>query len=72
MINYLKNLIKSNTNESSKRFLSLYVVLFLVSYVVIRYTNSDNLVLVLIQLLSFVVGTLGIATYQQIKNKRNH
>jgi len=67
IVKYLKALIESDSKESSKRFLALYTVLCLVTYAVLRYTNKDNLSLVLAELLSFTVGTLGIAAWQKFK-----
>lgn len=67
IVKYLKALIESDSKESSKRFLALYTVLCLVTYAVLRYTNKDNLSLVLAELLSFTVGTLGIAAWQRFK-----
>ena len=69
VVKYLKALIDSNSKESSKRFLALYTMLFLVTFAVLKYTNSNNLVMVLAQLLSFVIAVLGVATWQKIKGK---
>lgn len=67
IIKYLRALIESDTKESSKRFLALYTVLCLVTYAVVRFTNKENIVLVLAELLSFAIGVLGITAWQKIK-----
>jgi len=69
IVKYLKALIESNSKESSKRFLALYTVLCLATYAVVGFTSKDNVVLVIAELLSFVVGVLGITAWQKIKNK---
>ena len=55
---YIKKLIRSNSPESSKRFLAIYTVLLLATYAVIRYTNSENLTTVLAELLGFVLALI--------------
>lgn len=68
---YIKKLIRSNSPESSKRFLAIYTVLLLATYAVIRYTNSENLTTVLAELLGFVLALMGIASYQNILKDKN-
>jgi len=68
---YIKKLIRSNSPESSKRFLAIYTVLFLATYAVIRYVNSENLTTVLAEVLGFVLALMGIASYQNILKDKN-
>ena len=69
MKSYFKKLIKSDSSESSKRFISLWVMT-LASIVVIKMViKSDGLLAVLGTLLGFITTLLGIATYQSVKNK---
>ena len=63
MINYLKKLIQSDSKESSKRFMALYAVLILMTYIVIRYTNIGNAVYMLGTLCSFVLTLAGVAAW---------
>lgn len=65
---YLKRLIEKHTNESSKRFIALTVTL-LVIYATLRYTTSENIVLVLGELLSFILVLMGVAVWENIKSK---
>tara|TARA_R110000822_G_scaffold290366_1_gene412417 strand:- start:110 stop:328 length:219 start_codon:yes stop_codon:yes gene_type:complete len=68
LIRYLKALIENDSKESSKRFLALYTVLCLATYAVVGFTNKENVVLVIAELLSFAIGVLGITAWQKIKN----
>ncbi|QCZ35064.1 hypothetical protein D8Z79_025830 (plasmid) [Escherichia fergusonii] len=54
-------MIKSDTQESSKRAIALFVTL-LIGIIVILYTNSENILLVLAELIAFVSTLLYIAT----------
>jgi len=68
---YIKKLIRSNSPESSKRFLAIYTVLLLATYAVIRYTNSENLTTVLAELLGFVLALMGIKKKKNILKDKN-
>ena len=68
---YIKKLIRSNSPESSKRFLAIYTVLFLATYAVIRYVNSEYLTTVLAKLLGLILALMGIASYQNILKDKN-
>jgi hypothetical protein len=67
-INYIRNLTLGKTRESSKRFLALYVGVILVGYIVFRFTNLDNVEIILGELFIFVLTLLGIATYENVKH----
>lgn len=68
LIRYIKKLIEKHSNESSKRFIAL-VVTCLVIYATIRYTTAENIVLVLVELLSFILVLLGVASWENLKSK---
>ena len=65
---YIKKLIGKKSNESSKRFISL-IITFLIVYSTLRYTNKDNIILVLGELLSFILVLMGVTVWESIKNK---
>lgn len=67
---YFRKLTESESRESSKRFLAVYVTLALVSYVVIAYTNDKNCEFILGELLSFVLVLMGVAVWQSVKNRQ--
>jgi|32_taG_2_1085360.scaffolds.fasta_scaffold02311_6 hypothetical protein len=66
---YLGSIVKSDSPDSSKRFLAL-LTFALVIYVVIRFTGSKNYVTVLEILLGFVCVMLGVAVWQDIRKTR--
>ena len=65
---YLKKLIERRSNESSKRFIALFISI-LVVYSTIRYTTRDNIVLILGELLGFILVLMGVAVWESIKRK---
>jgi hypothetical protein len=71
LINYLYSLTVSSTKESSKRFMSLFTLLPLVSYVVLMHTTDANAHIMLSQLLLFVAALAGVATYESVKKNKN-
>lgn len=62
---YINNIGKENTDESSKRALALYCVIILATYVVVRFTDKNNMEIVLAQLLSAAFGFLGITAFEK-------
>tara|TARA_R110000744_G_scaffold97622_2_gene188622 strand:+ start:2465 stop:2683 length:219 start_codon:yes stop_codon:yes gene_type:complete len=68
-IAYLRKLIESRSKESSKRFIAL-MIMPLVYYAVLRYTNEDNVHLILVELLGFILVLCGVAVYENIKRNR--
>ncbi len=68
---YFTNLTKAKTEESSKRFLALYVVIVIVSILTYKYTTSGNFTLVLAQVLGFAGLLLGIGSWQNVQDKKN-
>jgi hypothetical protein len=69
ILEYLGSIVKSDSSDSSKRFIALSTMLF-VFYAVIRYTAPDNYVTVLEILLGFVLILLGAAVWQDIRKTR--
>ncbi len=66
---FFKNLLSGESPTSHKRFLALFIGIVLISYIVIRFTNKDNLVSVLINLSAFVLALSGVSAWEKIKNK---
>lgn len=66
---YLGSIVKSDSSDSSKRFLAL-LAFALVIYIVIRFTHDSNYVTVLEILLGFVLVMLGAAVWQDIRKNR--
>lgn len=69
-LTYIANLTRVGTKESSKRFTALYIVLIIVTFLVFRYTNTDNYPLVLGELLGFATLLFGIGSFTN-ENKPN-
>lgn len=61
VLGYLDRLIQSDSRESSKRAIALFVTL-IIGIIVVLYTNPANLLLVLGELIFFVTSLLYIAT----------
>lgn len=68
-VEYLRRLTLSGNTESSKRFISMYVTIVLITFVVFKYTNADNVEFILGELIAFVLTLLGLATYETVTNK---
>ena len=62
--NFLAGIIRSDSKESHKRVISIYSVVVLVTFVVIKWTDEENSVKVLDALLFFVGGLVGLAVTQ--------
>jgi hypothetical protein len=71
LIEYLKKLTLGGSKESSKRFIALYIGVILITYVVLRFTDSTNNEIILGELIAFVLTLLGIASYETIKGVNN-
>ena len=71
-LEYLKKLIKKDSQESTKRFLAILCFFLLVDYIVIRYTNSKNYEIVLGELLTFILVLLGVASWQSVQIKKKN
>lgn len=66
LIEYFRKLTLGGTRESSKRFIALFTMM-IVTYIVCRFTNADNVELILAELLTFITTLLGIAAYESVK-----
>lgn len=64
-ISFLINLIRTETPESSKRFLAIYTTLFLQTFVVLKYTTTENSTWMLMELVGFVLVLVGVATWER-------
>jgi len=69
---YISNLSKSDAQQSSKRFIALYVAVVLISFVVFRYTDKNNIELVLVELIGCVLGLLGIGGWEKRNREKYH
>jgi len=67
MIEFLKNIIKSNTKESSKRFIAIWVMVLITAVVAVALWKDSDIFSVLASLIAFVCTLLGIATWQTTK-----
>lgn len=63
--NFVGNLGRENTTESSKRSLALYATIVLGTYVVVVFTNEKNMEFVLGELLTFSLTLLGITAWEK-------
>jgi hypothetical protein len=66
---YIRKLIESRSKESSKRFMAI-MTMVLVYYAVLRYTTIENIQLVLVELLGFILVLCGVAVYENIKRNK--
>ena len=62
---YIKKLTQSNSNESSKRFLAMYVTLILITFLVIMYTNKQNVELIIGELIAFVLSLVTVGAWEK-------
>jgi len=65
IISFLFNLIRTQTPESSKRFLAIYTTFFLQTFVVLKYTTPQNSTWMLMELVGFVLVLVGVATWER-------
>ena len=70
LIKYFEKLTQADTNESSKRFSFLYIVLVLISFVVFMYTDSTNNEIILVELIGFA-SALAYVNSKERTNKQN-
>jgi len=66
---FISKLSRTNSEESSKRFISIYVTIFLITFVVLAYTDKSNIEFILVELIGFVVSLVGVAAWE--KRNRN-
>lgn len=65
---FFKQLLNAESPTSHKRFLALWGMV-LISYSVIRFTDKNNLVSVLINLSAFVLALAGVSAWEKIKKQ---
>jgi len=66
-LNYLKQLIQTNSKESSKRFIAIFTAISLVGLAFV-YADDSNIIAVLSILCAYVLSLVGVAAYEKIKN----
>ena len=66
LIEYFRKLTLGGNAESSKRFIALFTMM-LVTYVVCRFTDADNVELILAELVTFITTLLGIGAYESVR-----
>lgn len=66
-IKYLKQLILSDSKESSKRFIAIFTAIGLIGLAFI-YTDASNIVSVLSILTGYVLVLTGVTVYDKIKS----
>ena len=67
-LSYLKGLTSSNAEDSSKRFIAMYIFVGLVSFIVIAYTSTRNIELILGELCATGLLLLGVSSWEK-RNK---
>lgn len=70
LLKFIANLMREGAQESSKRFLSIFIVCVPFTYVVIRYTTESNLIAVITVLSSLVVALAGVGTWKLMNDKK--
>ena len=71
MKNFIINILKRNTDESSKRFIAVYTMLLLTVLLGI-YTNKDNIVIIADSLMLFILTLLGLGTFETVNALKNN
>lgn len=69
LLKYFESLTKSDTVESSKRFVFLYVTIVLISFVVFWYTDKSNVEIILVELIGFA-SALAYVNSKEKSNKK--
>lgn len=70
VLDFLKKIIQNGTKESSKRLIAIWSMLLVTIVVITAISLSNDYISILIALLSFISGVLGLSTYQNIKQKK--
>lgn len=71
LIKYFEKLTQADTNESSKRFIFLYITLILISFVVFWYTDKSNNEIILVELIGFASALAYVNSKERTKNKQD-
>lgn len=72
IIQFFASLVRSGSQESSKRFLALYSGIILISYLVFTFSSSENVEYILGEIIFFVLVLVGAAVYQATKNRNTN
>lgn len=64
---YLDKIIKSNTNESSKRFSAIFSLF--VAFILSIVFGHNHVVILVTTWLGFAAGALGMSLYEKLKSK---
>tara|TARA_R110001632_G_scaffold62542_1_gene150149 strand:+ start:822 stop:1040 length:219 start_codon:yes stop_codon:yes gene_type:complete len=67
---YIGRLINSETNESSKRLIALAVTVLSI-YVAVRYTDRQNVEVILVEILSFILVLSGVSVWEKVKKRQD-
>lgn len=67
MLKYLRKIINSDTTESSKRFIAIWIMILVTTTVITALVMSSDYITILSILLTFVGALVGITTWQSIK-----
>jgi len=70
IVQFFKKLTQHKSVESSKRFMALATML-IIYYIVLRFTNNENVELILAELLSFILVLSGVSVYEKINKKED-
>tara|TARA_R110002012_G_scaffold289366_1_gene482412 strand:+ start:282 stop:515 length:234 start_codon:yes stop_codon:yes gene_type:complete len=70
ILKYIKNLILSDSKESSKRFIMLVITLLIIG-ITIAFITVETLPSILITLCGFVLALAGVASWQSNKQPKN-
>lgn len=71
IISYFKQLTSKTSDQSSKRFLALYLGIIVVSILVFVYTDKNNFLMVLAELLGFISLMVGASVWEKKKKKKD-
>lgn len=69
--NFFNKIISSDSKESSKRFIALWAM-SLLTYVILRYTETSNSSSIGGALMTFILSLLGVAVYEKIQTNINN
>ncbi len=71
IFNFFERIVRRDTAESSKRFTAL-IMIILICYMVVRFTDYLNFLDVLNYLLVFVSALLGVAALETVAFEKIH
>lgn len=68
LLKIVESSIQGENGKGSSRRISLYLIIALLIYVCVRFTNIENIVTIATILSSLILSLAGVKAYQQIKN----